>query len=340
MATSFREASDKPISWFRNQSRKYLLGFLAWNDRHGAYRDEDLEEGMEPLTKAEALDLVKMALEEGEVAAVYRDGRRNPHNRRIGTRRSFTQQHGYIVYALLDGQATYRYWHPVKEKWMRDYTPAMQMGEVQAKAMKNRFRSLGILAYLDRYFPQHQNPKKRKARKSNPTRSNPQYEGMLMGRLVSLEVLVNGSRKTIRPSGRFLGYLPGNKTLCVLKKTSKAAPDSVASRVDKLHRRFHNCGPTKVTMWEWPDKKGRLKDVGRIVALTYSIPQGLRSPDKAKYLWHHEFGDHGERGHGPVRGSGNYPQKYMPTLQEDRAGNLYIKRMPGNKFYVTDWLYW
>jgi hypothetical protein len=30
----------------------------------------------------------------------------------------------------------------------------------------------------------------------------------------------------------------------------------------------------------------------------------------------------------------------MPLLQQDRAGNLYIKRVPGNKFYVTSWIYW
>lgn len=252
MAT-FRQALSKPFSWFRQQPRSYLLGFLAWNDRHGSYLDEDLEEGMEPLTKAEALAMIRMALDEGEVASLPR-----------------------------------------------------------------------------------KNPKK-KTRKRNPA-----DEGMLMGQLVSVEVKTPKGKKTIRFSGKYLGYLPKGKHLCIMKKTSKKAGKNVSFGVNSLHNRFHNCGPSKVTVFEWPDIVGRRTDVGRIVALTYKIPAGLRSPEKNKYLWHHEFGDHGERGHGPVssRGAGNYPTKFMPMLQRDQAGNYYIKRMPGNKFYVTDWLYW
>lgn len=168
----------------------------------------------------------------------------------------------------------------------------------------------------------------------------PSTEGMLMGRLVSLEVLVDGRKKIIRPKSKHLGYLPRSHTLCIMHGPKSMNPDGLSGSVTKLHKQFHNTGPTKATKFTWPDPVGRKTDVGRIVALTYSIPQGLESPDKKNYLWHHEFGDHGERGHGPVSDSGNYPVSLMPMLQKDSRGNLFIKRMKGNKFYVTDWLYW
>lgn len=164
-------------------------------------------------------------------------------------------------------------------------------------------------------------------------------EGMLMGKLDELEVEVHGRRRKINPRHLMIGYLPKGKQLVIMKRTGKNGND-VGYGVRRLHKKFHNCASEKSQIFNWPDPVGRKQSVGRLVSLTYSIPQDLRSPEKRQYRWHHEFGDHGERGHGPVRGSGNYPKKYMPMLQEDEAGNLYIKRMPGNRFYVTDWLYW
>lgn len=166
-------------------------------------------------------------------------------------------------------------------------------------------------------------------------------QGMLMGSLQSIEIKLNdtGEKATIKGRGKFLGYLPRTRTLCIMQK-SRGNPGKLSKGITKLHRQFHNAGHTKVAVYDWPNPQGRKKNIGRIVALTYAIPKGMKSPDKKNYLWHHEFGDHGERGHGPVRGSGHYPTKLQPMLQMDDAGNLYIKRMPGNKFYVTDWLYW
>jgi hypothetical protein len=176
----------------------------------------------------------------------------------------------------------------------------------------------------------------RKTRMSNPGRES---QGILLGRLVSLEVVTPSGIKQHAAKGKHLGYLPGSKTLCVMINPRRST-GPISSKIASLHKKFHNAAPSKASVYEWPDPKGGMRTIGRISALTYAIPPGLRSPEKNKYLWHHEFGDHGERGHGPVRDSGNYPQKYMPLLQIDSAGNLYIKRMPGNKFYVTDWLYW
>lgn len=179
--------------------------------------------------------------------------------------------------------------------------------------------------------------------KKNPSpRTKPSSEGMILGALQELEVRIQGEGgkiTKIKPKGRCIGWLQKGKHLCVLKKTGKRA-GKLSSSTISAHKRFHNANPSKAEVYEWPDVEGKLQPVGRIVSLTYRIPPGLKSPEKNKYLWKHEFGDHGERGHGTVRGSGNYPESLMPMLLIDEKGDLYIKRMPGNKYYVTDWLYW
>lgn len=164
--------------------------------------------------------------------------------------------------------------------------------------------------------------------------------GMLMGTLTEIVVRKNGRDRTIKPKGLYVGWIPKGKHLAILKKTSKQIKSNVSSGVKELHKKFHNKSSDKSTVYEWPDAVGKKEHVGRIVSITYTVPKWLRSPGKNGYQWHHEFGDHGERGHGDVRESGNYPQKYMPVLQKDSNGTLYIKRMPGNKYYVRDWLYW
>jgi hypothetical protein len=168
-----------------------------------------------------------------------------------------------------------------------------------------------------------------------------------MGRLRALRVRANGRERTIRPSGSFLGWLPAGRKLVVVKKakgqkvlTNVRMPASTVGKIQGVHRKFHGVSPQKFNTYVWPDAVGKLTPVGLIVSLIYDIPPGLRSPGKVRYQWNHEFGDHGERGHGRVSGQGNYPEKLMPLLVKDQKGNLFIKRRPGNKFYVTDWLYW
>ena len=168
-----------------------------------------------------------------------------------------------------------------------------------------------------------------------------QASGVLMGNLTEIVVRKNGRDTTIRPKGCLLGWIPKGKHVAVLVK-AKNPPQAgtVSDTIKKIHKKFHKVDSNKSKMYEWPDIRGKLTEMGRIVSLTYVVPKSLRSPGKNGYRWHHEFGDHGERGHGDVDDSGNYPVKYMPMLQKDSKGNYYIKRMPGNKYYVTDWLYW
>lgn len=49
----------------REHTRQYLIDMLAWNDRNGIYTDRDCEvEGVEPLTKVEAIDLILQTVDD------------------------------------------------------------------------------------------------------------------------------------------------------------------------------------------------------------------------------------------------------------------------------------
>lgn len=173
-------------------------------------------------------------------------------------------------------------------------------------------------------------------------RKNPgPNEGIIMGNLAEMVLrLPGGEEVKIRPKGRLLGYLLKGKRLIIMNRRRLGGVGTLGADVLKIHKRFHNASPTSVDRFEWPDQVGRKRRCGRIVSLMYTIPPWLKSPEKDRYKWDHEFGDHGERGHGEKRGRGNYPEKYMPYLTMDQRGNLFIDRAPGNKYYVTDWLYW
>lgn len=113
-----------------------------------------------------------------------------------------------------------------------------------------------------------------------------------------------------------------------------------------MHRQFHNSEPRKAALFEWPDPRGTLRPVARIKVISYLVPAHIRSPGKRQpngepILWVHAFGDHGESGHGEIEGHlKQYPRRLMPMLCKDAEGNLYVKRLPGNKFRVSDWIYW
>ncbi len=55
--------SDLPS--LKTWSRKSLLEWLAWNDRNGFFTDEQSKaEGMEPMTKNDAIELIKKIVTE------------------------------------------------------------------------------------------------------------------------------------------------------------------------------------------------------------------------------------------------------------------------------------
>jgi hypothetical protein len=161
----------------------------------------------------------------------------------------------------------------------------------------------------------------------------------LLGHLSEL-VLNDGrtcSRKKL--AGLFLGWLPSKRDLVIVRKTT-AKPGRVDSRVAALHRKFHDAPPRRAVSYELPDVVGPLREVGLIKSISYVVPENVASPSKRGANWVHAFGDHGEEGHGPVTREKKYPTSLMPSLVTDRRGNLFIKRRKGNKYKVTEWIYW
>lgn len=154
-----------------------------------------------------------------------------------------------------------------------------------------------------------------------------------VGRLTSLELLNPQTGKTSvrRISGKWLAWRPKSKAfvICRVVKRSQAR---LSPRIEKAHRKFHlapSSGSPKVI--DAPEPSGDLRQIALLKALTYLVPNEVRSPSKNNSHWHHAFGDTGHKG-------GKYTPKVMPALCVDRKGNLFIRRRKGNIFTVDSWL--
>ena len=138
-----------------------------------------------------------------------------------------------------------------------------------------------------------------------------------------------------------MAWMPKTKDLALVRKSLASGAGRVDQESLRIFKQFHNGDSRKASGYEWPDQSGGLRCLGRLRTLAYVVPDSIPSPNKRGFRWVHEFGDHGERGHGEHDGSTHgYPIRYMPKLFKDAAGNLFIKRQPGNRYYVKDWLYW
>lgn len=89
---------------------------------------------------------------------------------------------------------------------------------------------------------------------------------------------------------------------------------------------------------EWPATRGAVNTLGLIEAVTYSAT-GIQSPSKGSHHWIHHFGDRGECGHGPTSAqAASYAERFMPSMNVDAAGNLFVVRRTSNHFTVKDWI--
>lgn len=154
-----------------------------------------------------------------------------------------------------------------------------------------------------------------------------------IGRLVNVEIYDPKTKKTTKRSfrGKWLATSAHGRDLLICKVTGKSNA-KVNAAVRERHKKFHATEPKGTMAGDLPSPVGRLKQVGLLKALTYTVPQiKIRSPEKNPYHWHHNFGDTGHRG-------GSYPSKYFPALLQDDRGNLFIRRRKGNIFKTTDWI--
>jgi len=166
----------------------------------------------------------------------------------------------------------------------------------------------------------------------------------MLGKLTELVIdTKNGTKKYGRgelASTAYVAWLPKKKTLAVVFKRAKGNPGRLDDDTLKAHQLFHNCAPQRASVFEWPDQKGTLKPFGLLRSITYVVPKSTRSPEKNQYQWVHAFGDHGEEGHGEMTREKTYPDRYKPGIMLDADGNLFIVRRPGNKYFVSTWIYW
>ena len=164
--------------------------------------------------------------------------------------------------------------------------------------------------------------------------------GVMLGNLTEL-VLADGSVASHQSlKGLYLAWMPHQNELAIVKKKAgKPAPVSRESKA--IFKKFHQSNSRRAATYEWPIMSGRKTLEGLIRSLTYVVPQTIKSPGKHGARWVHAFGDHGESGHGPVtEREKKYPERLMPALYSDAKGNLIIKRRSGNKYKVTEWIYW
>lgn len=175
----------------------------------------------------------------------------------------------------------------------------------------------------------------------NPRRSG-SGSGVLLGTLDELVVDQGGETITAKKSrlrGLYLAWIPSSKSLAIVRK-ALGQPGELSNATRQIHKLFHNTEPTASATYEWPERTGREYRLGLIRSLTYVVPPKIKSPEKHGYKWVHKFGDHGEEGHGPMRGEKQYSDTLKPYLLENAKGDLFIQRRPGNKFDVTKWIYW
>ncbi len=167
-----------------------------------------------------------------------------------------------------------------------------------------------------------------------------------IGRLLSLEILDPKTGRTRKQTirGKWLAWMPKKRAYCIVRVlgrhtgfasigTGQGTVANALKNIRAAHAKFHQAPPKNVVKVDVPEARGALQHIGLVKALVYDVPRGsIRSPGKNPYHWHHAFGDVGHQG------GGDYPTKVMPALVRDRAGNLFIKRRPGNIFTVDTWL--
>jgi len=161
-----------------------------------------------------------------------------------------------------------------------------------------------------------------------------------LGRLVDLIIRdAQGQRLRVTPHGeQWLAWKPDTRDIVVLRPGRGVG--TVAKRRDALrHQQFHGAVPEQARPMEWPTARGTVRTLGLIESATY-VAEGIRSPIKGHHFWRHHFGDRGERGHGGVNTGkpARYADRYLPRLDVDTAGHLFLVRRPGNRYDVREWI--
>lgn len=161
-----------------------------------------------------------------------------------------------------------------------------------------------------------------------------------LGRLVDLIIRdAHAQRLRVTPPGeQWLAWKPDTRDLVVLRP-GHGVGTVTTRRNARRHQQFHGAIPEQARVMEWPAAGGAVRTLGLIESATY-VSTGIHSPSKGSYHWIHQFGDRGKRGHGLANAneSNPYAQRLYPRLDVDGGGNLFITRLPGNRYVVQDWI--
>ena len=169
---------------------------------------------------------------------------------------------------------------------------------------------------------------------------NPARSVIGLGRLLALIVRQpDGRRVRIAPQDeRWLAWRAAARELLVLRpgRGPEVAPAPSARRG---HAYFHGAPPAGARPMVAPTRGAGVRALGLLESLTYTAA-GIASPTKRDHHWIHQFGDRGERGHGRTRAdaASPYPERAMPLVEVNAAGDLFIRRRPGNRYTVRDWV--
>ena len=161
-----------------------------------------------------------------------------------------------------------------------------------------------------------------------------------LGRLVDLVIRdAQGQRQRVTPSSElWLAWKSDTRDLVILRP-GHGAPAAAKRSESRRHKMFHGAEPTQARSMEWPAPNGKIQSLGLIESVTYAAT-GIRSPSKGQHHWVHHFGDCGEHGHGSARtrAVSPYSDRFMPRLDVDAVGNLFVVRRSSNFYIVRDWI--
>lgn len=166
---------------------------------------------------------------------------------------------------------------------------------------------------------------------------------VLLGQLVELHHRAPGSRscQRLRLSDRLLAWCPPWRALLFIRSGTvhhqRAPARAVSPSATRLHRAFHGASPQSTWWAGWDPPVQPVHQVGLCAAVTYQVPEWLRSPAKPDRLYIHWFGDRGEPG-GAGLAEPFYADELLPALGIDQQRDYFLIRRPGNTFTVRDWI--
>jgi hypothetical protein len=167
-----------------------------------------------------------------------------------------------------------------------------------------------------------------------------------LGRLVSL-VCRSGSQRVelLPPSLHFLAWDAAERALVLVRPGYVPARPGYldtpadAAAAQRAHVRFHGAEPGALAVVDVPKPGRGMRQLGLAESVSYCAA-GWKSPVKRGAVWLHQFGDDGSAGRDTVSAAdpSQYSTALMPGIWCDDDGGLWLRRRPGNRFTVEDWI--